>query len=535
MRASRSDGKRAATSAVSARSTPRSRASCATWKPGREPRRIDHQRRVLVAAEHEAAVAVPDVHARLDQPDDGLERQDARDRLRDVELVAHGHEREPDPGGRRHRRRPRAGRVDDDRRPDLAGRRRDAGHAPAVTQEPGDARERPEARAELPRPGRRRPPRPSPGPASRRSARGRSLAPGPGTKCGASRCASSAETIRVSMPSPRAISRSARMRDSPASVYAALRLPDRWNPAGRPVSRLEALERLAGLAPEARHHRKRGGLAREPGGARRRLGPERVLVDEDDVDAAPGEMAGGGGAEGPAPHHDGRGGLASWTGHGSHCYSIAGRHSTGGGEGETGGRESAARAAEGGQRSVGGLDAPRGSAEPRRSARARRAPSRARRRRPAAGPSAGHATAELPRGLRRRRAGGHAARPPAGRGDRTRGRGARPRGRRPATVPPGGPGADGADAPARAPPRPRGRGGRASPGRAAPRSRAGPRAGAAPTAPRGSGRGGSSSPRSGATGAGGSRGRAASASVPRARRPWRAASGSKLTHPAPGR
>ena len=249
----------------------------------------------------------------------------------------------------------------------------DAGDALAVPEEPGDAREGPEAGAELQRRGRRRPPRPSPGPASRRSARGRSLAPDRARSAGASRCASSAETSRVSMPSPRAISRSARMRGLPRLRVRGLEAPRPVEPGRTPGLRLEPLERLARLAAEARHDRKRGGLAREPGGPRGRLRPERVLVDEDDVDAAPGEMAGGGGAESPAPHHDGRGGLARRS-HELSLYSIRGRRSRR--ERRTDG-SLAARAARGRPAKRRRPRRPRGSAEPRRSARARRASSRA--------------------------------------------------------------------------------------------------------------------------------------------------------------
>ena len=109
----------------------------------------DHLRRVLVAAEHEPAVRVAHVHARLEQPHDRLERRDPGDRLGDVELVAHRHERERDPGRRRDGTRPAAGGVDDDRRDDVPRPRRHPRHARPVPPQPGHRCERREPGPQL--------------------------------------------------------------------------------------------------------------------------------------------------------------------------------------------------------------------------------------------------------------------------------------------------------------------------------------------------------------------------------------------------
>ena len=128
----------------------------------------------------------------------------------------------------------------------------------------------------------------------------------PGSKWGASACASAAEMSRASIPSACATAKSARSRASPASRIRRLEAPRPVEVDVAPQLGLEALERLAGLVPERGHDRRRGRLAGEPGRAGRRLGAHRVLIDEHHVCAAAREVVGSAGAERTSADHDRR-------------------------------------------------------------------------------------------------------------------------------------------------------------------------------------------------------------------------------------
>ena len=85
--------------------------------------------------------------------------------------------------------------------------------------------------------------------------------------------------------------------------------------AHRPAhGRFEVRERLAGLVAKPRHHRHVVGLAREPRRPRRGLRPERVLVEQHHVGAAPRQVVGGGRPEGARADDDHAGGLAAGIG-----------------------------------------------------------------------------------------------------------------------------------------------------------------------------------------------------------------------------